>query len=171
MKVTIIGRGLEITESMREKTNKALAKLEKYAVFPIDAAARVVVKASPEKKIEITIPTTLTKNNILRAELVYRDFYTGILECVEKLEGQIKKNNSYSPAIKKTAYTNEEDYLLANEVYRVKTVIPDVISIDEAINEMNLINHDFYLFIDIDNNTPALLYRRKLEGYGIIYIK
>ena len=169
--IITVGRGLEITDAMHNQACKALKKLNKYNIFPIDSCARVVVKASPEKKIEITIPTTLSKNNILRAELVYKDFYSGILECVDKLESQIVKNNSYSPSAKKASYVNEKDYLEANEVYRVKNVIPDVISIDEAINEMNLTGHDFYIFTDIDNNTPAVLYKRKAKGYGVIYIK
>ncbi len=169
--ITTIGRGLEITDAMHEKTCKALNKLNKYNIFSIDSCARVVVKGQPENKIEITIPVTLSKNNILRAEVSYTDFYTGILDCVDKLEAQIKKNNTSSYNGKKATFVNEEDYLKANEVYRIKNVIPDVISIDEAINEMNLTNHDFYIFIDIDNNTPAVLYRRKTEGYGVIYIK
>lgn len=170
MNFKITGRGLEITDAMIERCNKALSKLDKYNVFPSDACAKVVVKASPEKKIEITIPTRLTKNNILRAETTYQDFYSDVSECVDKLENQIKKNSTLS-FNKKTTFNTEEDYLKACNIKRVKNLIPDVISIDEAIQEMNLVNHDFYIFIDIDNNTPALLYRRKVEGYGIIYIK
>lgn len=170
MNFKITGRGLEITNAMIERCNKALSKLDKYNVFPSDACAKVVVKASPEKKIEITIPTRLTKSNILRAETVYQDFYSDISECVEKLENQIKKNSTLS-FNKKATFNTEEDYLKACDVKRVKNLVPDVISIDEAIQEMNLVNHDFYIFIDIDNNTPALLYKREVEGYGIIYIK
>ena len=126
MNFKITGRGLDITDGMIARCEKTLSKLDKYNVFPSDACAKVVVKASPEKKIEITIPTRLTKSNILRAETTYQDFYSDVSECVDKLENQIKKNSTLS-FNKKATFSTEEYYLKACNVKRVKNLIPDVI--------------------------------------------
>lgn len=172
MKFKILGMGLEITPAMREKIEKRISKLEKYFVFDEDTEARVVVRGEPHNKIEVTIPTSF---NTLRSEVLYEDFYSGVDDCVEKLEKQIKKMKGKLNKLHRKDLVNDfqaEFKEESKDMFKIKECCPDELSLEEAVLQLELLDHDFYIFTDIDTHEHAVLYRKKNNhGYGVIYIK
>ena len=144
MKVTIRGEKTKITQAMTDYANEKLAKLDKYVDNSATVNANVLVKLrNHQDKVEVTIPL---KSYILRAEESQDDFYAAIDVVVEKLERQIRKN--------KTRLQSQIEVKPMSE--------------EEAILQMELLGHQFYLFKDVDTNQPTVIYKRKDGDYGII---
>ncbi|HCK88286.1 MAG TPA: ribosome-associated translation inhibitor RaiA, partial [Erysipelotrichaceae bacterium] len=92
MRIEIVGKNIEITDSMREKIEKKLSNLEKYLLIDPATTARVVARVYPNsQKVEVTIPT---KVGILRAEVVNDDFYAAVDLAIDKLEDQIRRQKT-----------------------------------------------------------------------------
>jgi len=170
MEVLIRGNKVEITEAMSSYVKEKLCKLEKY-MNTESLKANVLVKVrNYTQKIEVTIPL---KTLILRAEEEQQDFYAAVDLVVSKLERQIRKNKD--KLIKKEKKGNKE--------FNVEEIIPiesdetvikrkkiDIKPMDEeeAILQMELLGHNFYLYKDSESNTVSVVYKRKDGGYGII---
>ena len=169
MKVSIRGKNIEITEAIRNKVEKQLAKLDKYFVIGKDAEAKVLVRTYDHgQKIEVTIPSEFV---ILRAEVMEDDLYDAIDEVVEKLESQIRKQKT------KLSRRKNQPFVLASipdkeeeqdEVVRTKSIIPTPMDLDEAIMQMELLGHSFYVYRDIETNNISVVYKRYDGGYGLI---
>ena len=173
MKIVI--RGERVTDSMKEYAAEKLAKLDKYFESGNEIEGKVLFKLSGHnQKVEITIPL---KGITLRVEEVGEDFYSTIDIALDKLERQIRKNKTKIESRKKQ---KQEDYMYfdfkdineeeSNENKIVKRKEIELIPMDEeeAILQMELTSHDFYLFKDVDTNKVSLLYKRKDGNYGII---
>ena len=173
MKITVRGKNITITEGIESKINQKLAKLDKYFNDADQLEAKVLVRVYPRgQKIEVTIPAG---NLLLRAEVVEDDLYAAIDEVVDKLEGQIRKYKTRldrkSPD-KKLAFnmasivpldTPEEDI-----VVKTKTIDPKPMDLEEAIMQMELIGHSFFVFTDTETNHIAIVYKRHDGDYGLI---
>lgn len=171
MKFEIYGENLNITAAMREKIEKKLTFLNKYILINDDSVARVVVKVYPKnlQKVEVTINT---KVGILRAELMHEDFYAAFDLVIDKLEDQIRRqktrlNKKHKESLNEAFYSNEE---LVDELVRTKRVVALEMDIEQAIMEMEILGHSFYIFHDIDSGKKAVCYRRNDGGYGMIEI-
>ena len=174
MDIIIRGSKLEITEAMESYAKEKLTKLDKY-IEDQEAKATVVVKVSGHlHKVEVTIPL---RSLILRAEESQEDFYAAIDLVIDKLERQIRKNKTRIASSKKKevrdfAYNyieeieDEED----DEPSVVKRKKIDLKPMDEeeAILQMELLGHSFYLYKDSETNNATLVYKRKDGNYGII---
>ena len=173
MKIDVYGQGISITDAMREKIEKKLSFLEKYFLINEDTVAKVYVKPNGnDLKVEVTIPV---KNNIiLRAEVVHNDFYSAIDLVIDKLEDQIRRqktrlNRKHKQGLAENfqAEVDEEEDIPV----RTKTIFADEMSLDEAIMEMELLSHDFFIYNDIDSNEISVVYRRNDGQYGLIEVK
>ena len=174
MDIIIRGSKLEITEAMESYAKEKLTKLDKY-IEDQEAKATVVVKVSGHlHKVEVTIPL---KSLILRAEESQEDFYAAIDLVIDKLERQIRKNKTRIQASKRKeakdfayGYIEELDGEDEEEKAVVKRKKIDLKPMDEeeAILQMELLGHSFYLYIDADSNRPTVVYKRKDGNYGII---
>ena len=175
MKITIRGEKLEITEAMKKYAEEKLAKLDKYFENSEEITGKVVFKLNGHKqKVEITVPI---KSLILRVEETGEDFYATIDTAVDKLERQIRKNKTKIESRKKQ---KEQDYIYfsmfevedepveENKIVKRKAVELIPMDEEEAVLQMELLNHDFYLFKDSTTNKTSLIYRRKDNNYGII---
>ena len=170
MEVLIRGNKIEITDSMKEYVKEKLAKLDKYYVD--DLKANVLVKIrNYTQKVEVTIPL---KTLILRAEEESSDFYSAVDLVVNKLERQIRKNKTKLKKKEKigTREFNIEEIIdipeeEEKEVKRKKIEIKPM-NLEEAILQMELLGHNFYMYKDSDLNSVALVYKRKSGGYGVI---
>ena len=170
MRFEIIGRNITVTDTMREKIEKKLSSLEKYLIIDGETTARVVTKVHPtSQKIEVTIPT---KVGVLRTEVENDDLYAAIDLAVDKLEDQIRRQktrlsrrhrDSLAEAFYAEQIEEEEDIPV-----RTKTTAVDEMDLDEAIMQMELSGHDFYLFRDEESGKIAVVYRRGTAGYGLI---
>ena len=174
MDIIIRGSKLEITEAMESYAKEKLTKLDKY-IEDQEAKATVVVKVSGHlHKVEVTIPL---KSLILRAEESQEDFYAAIDLVIDKLERQIRKNktriaSSKKKEVKDFAYSyieeiDEEEDDTPTVVKRKKIDLKPMDE-EEAILQMELLGHSFYLYKDSETNNATLVYKRKDGNYGII---
>lgn len=175
MNITLRGDKIKITDAMQEYADEKLERLNKYLDDSDNVKANIVVKVQNYKqKVEVTIPL---KSFILRAEEVQDDFYSAIDIVVDKIERQIRKNKTklQSKKIKNSkeiVFDYIEDYKDEEEekgsVVKRKKIEVKPMSEEEAIIQMELLGHQFYLFKDAETLKPALVYKRNDGCYGII---
>ncbi|MBE6160349.1 MAG: ribosome-associated translation inhibitor RaiA [Lactobacillales bacterium] len=175
MRYNIRGSKMEVTDSIRNYIEEKLGKLDKYFENPDEITASVLVRESGiNDKVEVTIPI---KTTILRAEVSTKDLYEAIDLVVEKLERQIRKNKTRMNKINKESIVAFIDFEITEEekkeeaVVKRKTVEMKPMSEEEAILQMNLIGHDFFIFKNSATDEVSVLYRRNDEQYGIIDVK
>ena len=173
MDIIIRGSKLEITEAMESYAKEKISRLEKYLENSDDTHATILVKIHGHLHIvEVTIPL---KSFILRAEESKDDFYAAIDTVTDKLERQIRKNKTRIAAkknkeVKDFAY----DYIQSIEeeseekIVKRKKIEVKPLDEEEAILQMELLGHEFYLYKDIETGEPAVIYKRKDGDYGII---
>ena len=170
MEILIRGKSVEITDAMKSYVKEKLSKLDKYIVDQ-KAKDTVLVKVrSYTQKVEVTIPL---KTLILRAEEEQEDFYAAVDLIINKLERQIRKNKAklQSRNKSKTKEFNVDDLIPIeddSEVVKRKKIDVKPMSSEEAILQMELLGHDFYVYRDSETNAVNVVYKRKEKGYGII---
>lgn len=172
MEFIIRGDKLKITDAMNDYIKEKIGKLDKYLKNSDGVRANVIVKVkNHEQRVEITIPL---KTCILRSEETKGDFYAAVDKTVDKLERQIRKNKTriMSKQVKTTtdfdmsdveAETEEETKILKRKKVEVKPM-----NEEEAILQMELLDHQFYMYKDRDSNKVAVVYKRTDGNYGII---
>lgn len=174
MNITLRGDKIKITDAMQEYANEKLERLNKYFDDSDNMRANLVVKVQNYKqKVEVTIPL---KSFILRAEEVQDDFYVAVDTVVDKLERQIRKNKTklQSKKLKETrefVFDYIEDYKDDEEeevIVKRKKIEVKPMSEEEAILQMELLGHQFYLFKDAESLKPVLVYKRNDGQYGVI---
>lgn len=173
MNIIIRGSKLEITEAMETYAKEKLERLNKYFENATSIKATVVAKVHGHlNTVEVTIPL---KNLILRAEETQSDYYAAIDTVIDKLERQIRKNktritSNRKKEVKEFAFDYLEEIETETEEKIVKRKKIEVKPMDEeeAILQMELLGHEFYLFKDAETNKPMLVYKRKDGNYGII---
>ena len=170
MKTIMTGRQMTVYESTKEMAAKKLAKFDKF--FDSDAEMTVSFSRRHDKEmVEITIRTA---GLLFRAEEGSDSFPTAIDQAVEALERQIRKNKT---RLEKQVRTEglrivEEDTQDVEEEgefeIRTKSFPVKPMSVEEAILQMNLIGHTFFVFSDDRTLDTCVVYRRKDGGYGLI---
>jgi len=171
MRIEIRGDKLKVTEGIKSYIEEKLGKLDQYFENPEERKAYVVVRVKNEEQIiEITIPTP---KFTLRAETRNKDLYASIDLSIDKLERQIRKNKTKMR--KKFKDILEYELLLQNEeeentssVQKRKTIELKPMDEEEAVLQMELLDHDFFLFKNVETDSLAVLYKRKDGSYGII---
>ena len=175
MEIVIRGSKLEITDAMEAYAKEKLTKLDKYLDGTEEAKATVLVKVRGHlNKVEVTIPL---KNLILRAEESQEDFYAAIDVVIDKLERQIRKNKTRIASTKKKEARDfsydyiaeiEDDEEEEEKIVKRKKIDLKPMDEEEAILQMELLGHSFYLFKDMETDKPTLVYKRKDGNYGVI---
>lgn len=173
MKVSVRGKNITITEGIESKINQKLSKLNKYFMNADELEAKVLVRVYPRgQKIEVTIPAG---NVILRAEVVEDDLYAAIDNVIDKLEGQIRKYKTRldrkSPDHKlafNMASIIPLDVVEEDVVVKTKTINPKPMDLEEAIMQMELIGHSFFVYKDTESNQISIVYKRHDGDYGLI---
>ena len=173
MKITLRGKNIEITEAIEEKVSEKLSKLDKYFIVSENFEAKVLVRTYPYgQKIEVTIPTEYV---LLRAEVVDQDLYNAIDLVIDKLEGQIRK---YKTRLNRKSKDNKLAFNLASiepledeeedVLVKTKTITPKPMDMEEAIMQMELIGHSFFVYRDTETDAISIVYRRNDGDYGLI---
>ena len=175
MRYNIRGSKVEVTSSIKEYIENKLGKLDKYFEDSNELTANVLIKESGVNyKLEVTIPI---KGAILRAEVSNKDLYASIDLVVEKLERQIRKNKTRMHKYSKETITAFIDFEISDEekdekkIVKRKVIDMKPMDEEEAILQMNLLGHDFFIFKDSKTGDVSVLYRRNDEQYGIIDVK
>ena len=173
MEIIIHGDKLKVTDAMKEYIEEKLEKLNKYLENSENVGASVIVKVkNHEQRVEITIPL---KAFILRSEESKDDFYAAVDKTIDKLERQIRKNKTriMSKQVKTnkdfsmSAFADEED-LDDKKILKRKKVEVKPMNEEEAILQMELLGHQFYMYKDSETNQVAVVYKRTDGNYGVI---
>ena len=178
MKLNIRGEKVTITQSMTTHITEKLEKLDKYPENPEEINVNVLVRIKGlEQIIEVTAPT---KKFTLRAEESNEDFYAAVDLVVSKLERQIRKNKDRLNRKYKNVevlefnfnYEDEEKIEEnSSEIVKRKNISMKPMDEEEAMLQIELLNHDFFVFKNIDEECVSVLYKRKDNNYGIINMK
>lgn len=170
MVIHVIGRQMTVRDSLRETIERKLHKLDKF--FDADTPAYVTCKVRKgEKIIELTVNYNGT---LFRAEEENETFQTALDRAMETFERQIRKNKTRLQKrvrpegfpIQTDAdddYEEEGDFKIRVKTFPFKPMTPE-----EAILQMNLLEHSFFAFTDADTQRAAVVYRRNDGNYGLL---
>ena len=171
MRYKITGRNINVTPGIRRAVEEKIGKLDRY--FNPDTEVIVTLSVQKDKqKIEVTIPV---KGNIIRAEESSSDMYVSIDLVEEVIERQLKKYKnkiidkkqsaqSFSDFfINEEAEDEEEIQIVKTKRFGIKPMDPE-----EACVQMELLNHNFYVFLNAETEEVNVVYKRKGHSYGLI---
>ncbi|WP_085522049.1 ribosome hibernation-promoting factor, HPF/YfiA family [Tuberibacillus sp. Marseille-P3662] len=184
MNYNIRGENFEVTEALKDYVDRKLGKLEKYFDEPITTEIRVNMEVhNNDRVIEVTIPM---QELLLRAEDTHTDMYAAIDLVTEKLERQIRKyktkvnrkfrqsgrpkqwRDAMTEGSLATATEVVEEEESEFEVVRNKRFDFKPMNVDEAILQMNMLGHTFFVFNNDETNDISVVYKRKDGKYGLI---
>jgi putative sigma-54 modulation protein len=171
MKVNITGKNFNTYKRLQETVEKKFERLGKY--FSDDITANVVLSQERGKdKIEATINA---KGAVFRAEEVTPDIYEGIDKVVDKLssqmsrfKGKLQKRYNNNKALKFEFVPESDDDVEEVKVVKNKKFELRPMTVDEAILEMEMLQHDFFVFLDMETDSVNVVYRRKDGNYGLL---
>lgn len=178
-KYSIRGENIEVTEAIRDYVTAKLEKLSKYFHEDQELDVRVNLKVYREKtaKVEVTIPLgSLT----LRAEDVSQDLYGSIDLVVDKIDRQIRKNKTKIEKKHRAKVATSQiftDDLVESEekesvnIVRSKQIDLKPMSVEEAILQMDLLGHDFFIYKDAEDDSTNVLYKREDGDFGLLEVK
>ncbi len=174
MEVNIRGDKLVVTKAIKDYITDKLSKLDKYFEEAAKIKASVIIRVkNDEEIIEVTVPTS---KFTLRAEEKHSDLYAAIDLVVDKLERQIRKNktklnNKYKNILQFDLNTDTEVEEDLAKIIKRKNITTKPMDEEEAILQMELLNHDFFVFKNVDEECVSVIYKRKDNDYGIINVK
>ena len=175
MRLTVKGKGMEVSEYLANTVDKKASKLERY----FRSNTEMTVTLSIERSVHICEVTVPFKDVILRAEEASGDMYNSIDAALKKLERMIRRHRTklekrlhekaydYSEPIYADEYMDygdDED----GEVIRRKKFPIKPMSIEEAQMQLELLGHSFFVFVNSETNDVNVLYKRKDGNFGLI---
>ena len=172
MKFVISGKNLEVSEGLRNAVEDKLGKLEKY--FSPDTKCIVTLSVEKDRqKVEVTVPV---KGNIIRSEQVSNDMYVSIDLVEEVIERQLKKYKkklidkhqnveSFQKAFIERDFDQAEDEIPITRIKRfeIKPMYPE-----DACVQMELLGHNFFVFVNAETDETNVVYKRKGGTYGLV---
>lgn len=171
MKFIISGKNIAVTEGLKTAVEDKLGKLERYFTPETEISVTLSVEKD-RQKIEVTIPV---KGSIIRSEQVSNDMYVSIDLVEEIIERQLKKYknklvdlkqsnaNFRKEYIEKDYMEDEEIKIAKNKRFDIKPMYPE-----DACIQMELLSHNFFVFVNADTDQVNVVYKRKNNTYGII---
>ena len=172
MKFTIVGKNIDVTPGLKEAVEEKIGKLEKY--FTPDTNVKVTLSVDKEQhKIEVTIPV---KGKIIRSEQASSDMYVSIDLVEEVIERQLKKYKNKLVDKKQAETSNfKKEYIETADVdddeikiERVKKFDLKPMYIEDAAVQMELLGHEFFVFVNAETDQVNVVYKRKKGSYGLI---
>lgn len=180
MRYNVRGNNVEVTDAIREYVIKKLSKLEKY--FDTTPTSDVNVRLSVfnnDQRVEVTIPMP---GLLLRAEETHVDMYAAIDLVVDKLERQIRKHKTkvnrkfrqkgaakyIFAELEEEARKLEEEEDDEIEIVRTKKFTLKPMDSEEAVLQMNMLDHSFFVFTNAETGKTNVVYRRRDGRYGLI---
>lgn len=176
MRMTITARKFELTDELKDYIEKKFAKLGKF--FGDNADVRITMAVEKAfQKAEVTI---YFQSMIYRVEEKTNDMYNSIDKSIDSIERQIRKHKtrlekrlragSLTKLIKETTNNNVEEEKEFN-VVKTKLFETKPMNADEAILQMNLLGHEFFVFENDISGKTNIVYKRKDKDYGLIEVK
>ena len=175
MNCSIRGEKIRVTKAIDNYINTKLSRIDKYFKNE-DIDAKVLIKLKGKKQaIEVTIPYD---KYTLRSESEHDDLYAAIDLVVDKLEGQIRKNKTkVKKQVKKDNTLINFEYEITKEeekAYKGKKIVKrkslemKPMDEEEAMLELELVGHDFFIYKDVHTGSVNIIYKRKDGNYGVI---
>jgi putative sigma-54 modulation protein len=171
MKFTILGKNIDVTPGLRSAVEDKIGKLEKY--FTPETEVHVTLSVEKDRqKIEVTIPV---KGNIIRSEQVSNDMYVSIDLVEEIIERQLKKYKTritdreqgagyFKKEFLENDYEDDGDIkIVRTKRFDIKPMYPE-----DACVQMELLGHNFFVFVNAENDQVNVVYKRKGGTYGLI---
>jgi len=173
MKIEIIGRNYSVSEKLKDITEQKLSKLDKY-FGDGETEAKVSFKKQASSLTTEVMLSYLGK--FVRATATSDNFYDNLDVVLPKLEGQIRKyRTKFDKMNKNSAYKDTSLFISAevedkkeSAIVREKQFTLKPMTVNEAIEEIELLNHSFYVFLEAKSNTVQVLYRRNDGDLGLI---
>ena len=180
LQFNIRGENVDLTDAIRDYVVKRISKLEKYFEDNVEATAHVNLKVYTNKQFKVEVTISLPYLT-LRAEETSNDMYASIDLVTDKLERQIRK---YKTKVNRKARekgfkglefvaTQEEEPTSPTDslkIVRTKQISLKPMDSEEALLQMDMLGHDFFVFEDSETNGTSIVYRRKDGRYGLIEI-
>lgn len=172
MNIKVVGKNIEVTEGLKAAVEKKLARLNKYFMDSVNATATLSVERNIQR-IEVLIPCN---NAMLRAEVKSNDLYSAIDLVVDKLEGQVRKQKTKlekrngNISLRFNNIKEYENFDKENEprIVKTKRFAIKPMNEEEAVLQMELLGHDFFVFMNGDTDEVNVVYKRKDGNYGLI---
>lgn len=171
MKLTFAAKSMTLTDSIQAYAEKKAAKLNKYFNENAEAAFRFTEEKSNRYKAELTINE---RSLILRAEEASDDLYACIDRVMDKIVRQLRKHRTkLEKKLKEGAFEIPEELPVTEEeeehkVVRTKTFAVKPMDVEDAVAELELLGHSFYLFKNAETETVCAVYRRADDDYGLL---
>lgn len=175
MELNIRGDKIAVTKSIKDYITEKMERLNKYFEGAKNIKASVIIRVkNNEQIIEVTVPTS---KFTLRAEEKHSDLYAAIDLVMDKLERQIRKNKTklndkYKNIIQlDLSIPDDEEEEEEQNIVKRKNIDTKPMDEEEAILQMELLNHDFFVFKNVDEECVSVMYKRRDGNYGIINVK
>lgn len=179
MKFNVRGENIEVTNALREYAERKVGRIEKYFDTPPTADVHITMKVVKDiHSVEVTVPLP---GVVLRGEELNEDMYAALDLVVEKLERQIRKHKtkvnrkfrqegSLKTLFKEEPVNNHKEQFEEEEIKVVKTKRFNFkpMDIEEAILQMDMLGHSFFVFSNAETDEMNVVYKRKDGSYGII---
>jgi putative sigma-54 modulation protein len=172
MKITVVGRQMSVRESLKTLVEKKLSKFDRF----FDDEAEAIVKFGHVRDLERLEITISAGGTLFRCEEEESSYENALDECIESIERQIRKNKTrLAKKLREGAFVpvpeapedpveaEEENAVIRTKVFRMKPMTPD-----EAVLQMNLLGHQFFLFANSETGTICAVYVRKDGAYGLL---
>lgn len=175
MQTTVRGKNIEITSALREYVEKKLGKVEKFVDHPMNAQVNLYV----ERGRHIVEVTAGLNGMLLRGEEATGDMYASIDLVADKLEKQVQKYRArlrrrkeggavVEAAVAAVMEAEDASAELDGKVVKTKRFPVKPLTVDEAILQMDLVSHDFFVFVNSDTHKVNVVYRRRDGDYGLL---
>ncbi len=178
MDVIITGRNVEVTDWIRDYVNKKVGKLSRYLPEAKEARVELTREKTRNATARETVQVTIWANgSILRAEEKSADLFAAVDAVTDKMERQIerfkgkrRRRRQAAPALALSGALGmeEEEESSGPAIVRVKQFPISPMSVEEAIDQMELLGHDFFVFYNADTSNMNVVYKRKDGNYGLL---
>ena len=169
MRIEIVSKNYNVSDHIKEIVDGKMEKFARY--FDDDALAKIMMKQIGKEKYVMEI-TIFFGGNMVRSEVTSDNMYKNIDIALPKIEGQIRKYHTKLGKMRKVALESASLYTLPqetkNELVKTKSFELKKISVEEAIAEMELVDHDFFAFLNEKNGMVNVVYRRTDGNVGLL---
>ncbi|MCL2631835.1 MAG: ribosome-associated translation inhibitor RaiA [Coriobacteriia bacterium] len=186
MNITITGRRMSVNEELHDHVDHRLANATKvFQIDPMDVEVVLRRDTRASREVSTCEITLRTKGNIIRTEATDEEIRAAIDIATAKLERQLRKyktrvidrrqraprlSEAIEQAIPDQILTDEDEFVEEDDeqLIRVKEIDLDMLNTQQALLQMDLLGHDFFLYVSAEDGLPAVMYRRNEGGYGVI---
>ena len=171
MKITITGKNMTVGEYLYGRIEKKISKMERYFQDEVDVQVRLSQERGARNIVEITL---VVGGVILRAEETSNDMYMSVDKAIARLEGQIRRHRTKLEKRLRDEVVTPQDEAVpvweepAEEIVRVKRFAVKPMSVDDAIAQMDMLGHSFFLFVNAETGITSVVYRRNDGKIGML---